>query len=307
MSNYYHPRGLFGFNLFPPVIKNLLIINAAVFFVQIIMQNIVFNGLPAVYILNRWFALNPILVGDFPGNPFNFQIWQLITYQFMHGNFSHILFNMFGLWMFGAEIENIFGSKKFLIFYLLAGVSAGLFHLFVSPLLGSIPAVTIGASGSVFGVLVAFALLFPDRYIFLYFLIPVKAKYLIGFLIVFEFLAINSVESNVAHLAHLGGALFGLLYLLFDKNFNIELKNVLRKEYFYKKSYKNQYEDFYTPSSTKRRNDDLDEIKYRDIEEEDIITQQEIDEILDKISRTGYQNLTKREKRILFEASKRMK
>lgn len=271
------------------------------------MQNIIFNGLPAVYILNRWFALNPILVGDFPGNPFNFQIWQLITYQFMHGNFSHILFNMFGLWMFGAEIENIFGSKKFLIFYLLAGVSAGLLHLFVSPLLGSTPAITIGASGSVFGVLVAFALLFPDRYIFLYFLIPVKAKYLIGFLIVFEFLAINSVESNVAHLADLGGALFGFLYILFDKNFNLELKNVFRKEYFYKKSYKNRYEDYYTPSSTTRRNDDIDEIEYRDIEEEDIITQQEIDEILDKISRSGYQNLTEREKRILFEASKRMR
>lgn len=303
MSNYYQPKGFLGFNLFPPVIKNLLIINAAVFFVQLIMQNIIFNGVSAANILNRWFALNPIFVDDFPYNPFNFQIWQLITYQFMHGNFSHILFNMFGLWMFGAEIENIFGSKKFLIFYLLAGVSAGLLHLFLSPLLGSTPAVTIGASGSVFGVLVAFALLFPDRYIFLYFLIPVKAKYLIGFLIVFEFLAINSVDSNVAHLAHLGGALFGFLYLLFDKNFDIELKSVFRRGYFYK----NRYQDYFTPSSSRKRNDDIDEIKFKDIEEEDIITQHEIDEILDKISKSGYQNLTEREKRILFEASKRMK
>jgi len=303
VSNYYQPKGFLGFNLFPPVIKNLLIINAAVFFVQLIMQNIIFNGVSAANILNRWFALNPIFVDDFPYNPFNFQIWQLITYQFMHGNFSHILFNMFGLWMFGAEIENIFGSKKFLIFYLLAGVSAGLLHLFLSPLLGSTPAVTIGASGSVFGVLVAFALLFPDRYIFLYFLIPVKAKYLIGFLIVFEFLAINSVDSNVAHLAHLGGALFGFLYLLFDKNFDIELKSVFRRGYFYK----NRYQDYFTPSSSRKRNDDIDEIKFKDIEEEDIITQHEIDEILDKISKSGYQNLTEREKRILFEASKRMK
>lgn len=306
MSNYYQPRGIFGFSFFPPVIKNLLIINAAVFFVQLIMENIIFNGIPAAYILNRWFALNPILVDDAFGNPFNFQIWQLITYQFMHGNFSHILFNMFALWMFGAEIENIFGSRKFLIFYLLAGVSAGLLHLFISPLLGSSPAVTIGASGSVFGVMTAFALLFPDRYIFLYFLIPIKAKYLIGFLIVFEFLAINSAHSNVAHLAHLGGALFGFIYLLLDKNFNIELKNVFRREYFYKRRYQNQYEDYYTPSSSRRRNDDVDEAKFRDIDD-DVITQEEIDEILDKIGKYGYQNLTEREKRILFEASKRMK
>jgi len=214
---------------------------------------------------------------------------------------------MFGLWMFGAEIENIFGSRKFLIFYLLAGVSAGILHLFLSPLLGSTPAPTIGASGSVFGVLVAFAMLFPDRYIFLYFLIPVKAKYLIGFLIVFEFLAINSAQSNVAHLAHLGGALFGFLYLLLDKNFDIELKNVFRREYYYRKNYGNRYQDYYTPSSSRRRNDDVEEVKYIDIEEEEIITQKEIDEILDKISKSGYQNLTEREKRILFEASKKMK
>lgn len=306
MSNYYQPRGFLGFNLFPPVIKNLLIINAAVFFVQLIMSNISFNGYPTDYILNRWFALNPILVNDNSLLPFNFQIWQLITYQFMHGNFSHILFNMFALWMFGAEIENIFGSKKFLIFYLLAGVTAGLLHLFLSPLLGSPPAVTIGASGSVFGVMVAFAMLFPDRYIFLYFLIPVKAKYLIGFLIVFEFLAINSAHSNVAHLAHLGGALFGFLYLLFDKNFDIELKSVFRREYFFKKR-PSRFDDYYTPSSSRRKNDDLDEVRFRDLDEEELFTQQEIDEILDKISKYGYQNLTEREKRILFEASKKMK
>jgi membrane associated rhomboid family serine protease len=270
------------------------------------MEKIMFNGVPADYILNRWFALNPILVSEPIAHHFNFQMWQLITYQFMHGNFSHILFNMFGLWMFGAEIENIFGSKKFLIFYLLAGVTAGILHLFVSPLLGASPAVTIGASGSVFGVLVAFALLFPDRYIFLYFLIPVKAKYLIGFLIVVEFLAINSAHSNVAHLAHLGGALFGFIYLLLDKNFDLQFKNLFRREYFYRKKSR-KFDDYYTPSSTFKRNDDLEEVNYRDIDNDEIITQAEIDEILDKIGKSGYQSLTEREKRILFEASKKMK
>src|ERR1035441_4652533 len=95
------------------------------------MEQLVFNGMPGIYIVDKWFALNPLAEG------YNFQIWQLITYQFLHANFSHILFNMFGLWMFGMEIENIWGSRKFLYFYLLCGVVAGLFNLFLTPLLGA--------------------------------------------------------------------------------------------------------------------------------------------------------------------------
>jgi membrane associated rhomboid family serine protease len=307
LSSNYQPRGFGRFSLFPPVIKNLLIINAAVFFVQIIMDNISFNGYPAAYILNRWFALNPIGGFDFAGYPFNFQIWQLITYQFMHGGFGHIFFNMFALWMFGAEVEYTLGSKKFLIFYLFSGITAGLLHLFISPLLGSPLAVTIGASGAVFGVMTAFAMLFPDRYIFLYFLIPVKSKYLIGFLIVFEFLAIDSAASNVAHLAHLGGALFGFLFILFDKSNQVEFRNLFKKSYYYKKKTPSDFGSF---PFGKREEEDVQEAKYYDLnkkDEEETITQEEIDAILDKISKYGYQRLTEREKRILFEASKKMK
>ncbi len=106
MSNYYRPAG-FGFSFFPPVIKNLLIINGVVFFLQLIMQGLTIQGIGGEEYLNHWFALNPI--------GYNFQIWQLITYQFMHGSFSHILFNMFALWMFGMEIENMLGPKNFSI------------------------------------------------------------------------------------------------------------------------------------------------------------------------------------------------
>ncbi len=113
--NYYKPGGFGGFSFFPPVIKNLLIINVVVFFLQIIMEQITFQGYPGWYVINKWFALNPIHGMDAAGKEFNFQIWQLITYQFMHGGFSHLLFNMFGLWMFGMEIENMWGSKKFSI------------------------------------------------------------------------------------------------------------------------------------------------------------------------------------------------
>ena len=143
--DYYKPSGFGGFTFFPPVIKNLLIINVAVFVLQMLFDMISFGNIPGGYILNHYFALNPI--GD------NFQIWQLITYQFMHGSFTHIFFNMFILWMFGIEIEQLMGSQKFLFFYLLCGVGAGIFQTVIPPILGSGVAPTIGASGAVFGVM----------------------------------------------------------------------------------------------------------------------------------------------------------
>ena len=304
MNNYYRPRGFGGFFTFPPVIKNLLIINGIVFFLQIILENTIEGRI----LLNKWLALNPINISGYIDWPFNFQIWQLITYQFMHGSLSHIFFNMLMLWMFGASIEEIFGSKKFLIFYLLAGVSAGLLHLFVSPFFGGGQAITIGASGAVYGIMIAYAMFFPDNLIFLYFLIPVKAKYMIGFLIVIEFLAIDSASSNVAHLAHLGGALFGFLYIMFDKNSFVSLKNVFKKSYYYKS---NPKKDIFTNPFSKSysSNTDAEDAKYYDIKNknDEEISQAEIDAILDKISQSGYQNLSEREKKILFQASKKMK
>lgn len=302
MNNYYRPFG--GFSVFPKVIKNLLIINAAVFFLQVIANNLMVGGKPLWYILNYWFALNPLAEG------FNFQVWQLITYQFMHGSFTHILFNMFALWMFGMEIENYWGTKKFLTYYLLCGVVAGLFQLFLTPILGSAAAVTIGASGAVYGVLIAFGLMFPNRLIFLYFLIPVKAKYLIGFLIVLEFMLVDSAQSNVAHLAHLGGALAGFLFILFDKSIDVPIKRMLNISSGYRQQSNIQNPFSGLADKFKRRTQNIEDAKYYDInqkkDEETPITQEEIDKILDKISESGYQNLTEREKKILFDASKKM-
>lgn len=299
MNNSYKPFG--SFSVFPPVIKNLLIINAAVFFVQMIANNLMLGGKPLWYVLNLWFALNPISEG------FNFQIWQLITYQFMHGGFSHILFNMFALWMFGMEIENIWGSKKFLIYYLVCGVAAGLAQLFISPLF-STPAVTIGASGAIFGVMIAFAMLFPDRHIFLYFLIPIRAKYLIGFLFILEIFWIGDAGSNVAHLAHLGGALAGFLFIMFDKKIDVPLKRMLNiSSYPRNNTFNNPFSGL--SDKFKKRSQNIDDASYYDInhkKEGDEISQAEIDAILDKISQSGYQNLSEREKRVLFEASKKM-
>ena len=299
MSPSYRPFG--GFSVFPPVIKNLLIINVAVFFIQMIANNLMLGGQPLWYVLNMWFALNPISEG------FNFQIWQLITYQFMHGGFSHILFNMFALWMFGMEIENIWGSKKFLIYYLVCGVAAGLAQLFISPLYSS-PAVTIGASGAIFGVMIAFAMLFPDRHIFLYFLIPIRAKYLIGFLFILEIFWIGDAGSNVAHLAHLGGALAGFLFIMFDKSIDVPLKRMLNISGYQRgNTFNNPFSGL--SDKFKKRSQNIEDANYYDInhkKEGEDITQAEIDAILDKISQSGYQNLSEREKKILFEASKKM-
>jgi membrane associated rhomboid family serine protease len=300
MNNSYRPFG--SFSVFPPVIKNLLVINVAVFFIQMIASNLMMGGKPLWYVMNMWFALNPLSEG------FNFQIWQLVTYQFMHGGFSHILFNMFALWMFGMEIENIWGSKKFLIYYLICGVAAGLAQLFIAPLF-SAPAVTIGASGAIFGVMIAFAMLFPDRHIFLYFLVPIKAKYLIGFLFILEIFWIGDAGSNVAHLAHLGGALAGFLFIMFDKSIDVPLKHMLNIS-----SVHRSRSNFQNPFSGlsdkfKKRSQNIEDADYYDInqkKEGEEITQAEIDAILDKIGQSGYQNLSEREKRILFEASKKM-
>lgn len=269
------------------------------------------SGLTLSDILMKYFSLIPLSgLGGSVGNQiveWSFYPWQLVTYQFMHGSFSHIFFNMFSLWMFGIEIENHWGSKKFLYFYLLCGIVAGLFHLILSPVLSGLSAPTIGASGAIYGVLTAFAILFPNRLIFLYFFIPVKAKYFVTFMIVMEFMVVDSASSGIAHLAHLGGALAGLIFILADKNTHAEIKNL-----FNRNSYRSDkpFNPFGGISEKFRKTKtNAEEAKFYDINEhkkEGEITQAEIDAILDKISQSGYQNLTEKEKKILFEASKKM-
>jgi len=251
-----------------------------------------------------------MVVGRMAGEPivWNFYPWQLITYQFLHGDFWHIFFNMFfGLWMFGMEIENIWGSKKFLIFYLTCGVFAGLVQLFISPLIDPVVGPTIGASGAIYGVLIAFALMFPDRSVYLYFLFPVKVKYLVGFLIILGVMSMGG-PGNVAHLAHLGGAIAGFIFIMLDKRIDVPLKRMLNR------TYSGSGRQFDNPFSSlsekfKKRSHDIQDAKYYDLndkKDEEQITQEQIDKILDKISQSGYQNLTEKEKKILFEASKKM-
>ena len=138
-------------------------------------------------------------------------LWQLGTYLFLHGGFFHILFNMLALWMFGSELESLWGTKRFVRFYFITGVGAALCSTVVAPN-STIP--IIGASGAIYGILAAYGLLFPDRILLLYFVIPIKAKYFVLILGALAFWSsISATGGGVAHIAHLGGMLFGWLYL----------------------------------------------------------------------------------------------
>lgn len=302
--DYYRPGGFGGFSFMPPVIKNLLIINVAMFVLSVLGEAIQVGNLS----LARWLT---IYLGLIPLNaPYaTFLPWQLVTYQFLHGGIGHIFFNMLMLWMFGMELENLWGSKKFLSFYLISGIGAGLFQLFLAPLFSGGLGPTIGASGAVYGIMLAFAFNFPDRYIYIYFLFPVKAKYLVVGLMVIEFLSVGN-QSFTAHLAHIGGALFGLGMILIDKYSNFRIENIF--EYFKdlgkNTGPKKEQPKFRRPVSFGSRNENVQEASFYDINKNETnrdVTQEDIDRILDKISSSGYQNLTEDEKRILFEASKK--
>jgi hypothetical protein len=214
---------------------------------------------------------------------------------------------MFALWIFGVELENLLGSQKFLFYYLMCGIGAGLLHIFASPIFDSISAPTIGASGAVYGVLIAFAMLFPDRYVFLLFPpMPVKAKYLIAFYILIEFMSVGS-ENYVAHLAHLGGAFFGFVFIMLDKRYNFDIAGIFRSaKDIFSSSGGSSGNQFRRPKRTSKSSN-IEDAEFYEIntKKEEENSQEVIDQILDKISKSGYQNLTEKEKRILFEASKK--
>jgi len=269
-----------GFRMLPPVVKNLLIINTLFFLAMMSLEK---TGID----------LTAILGLHYPGAT-DFKVWQIISYMFMHGGFAHILFNMFALWMFGSVLENVWGPKKFLSFYMITGIGAGItyiiwIHFVISPqltLINNVIAgptidnlsalvsqhrfvvsqysgaiwsdfiqfkdsvnafqlnqqnhlaaqkivtflseyrayflnqhVVVGASGAIFGLLLAFGMMFPNSLIYVYFAIPVKAKWFVLLYGAMELFSgvYNRPGDNVAHFAHLGGMLFGFLIIMYWK------------------------------------------------------------------------------------------
>ncbi|QTN21395.1 rhomboid family intramembrane serine protease [Rhizobacter sp. AJA081-3] len=180
----------------PPVTQALLLINVALFAADALLG----------HLLSALFALWPI-------GP-NFMPWQVVTYAFLHGDFFHLFFNMLGLWMFGAELERIWGTKRFIQFYAASVLTAALCQLLVNALLDSrVP--TVGASGGLFGLLLAFGMMFPNRIIMpLFPPIPMKAKVFVAVFGGLElFFGVTGTQSGVAHFAHLGGMLGGFLMI----------------------------------------------------------------------------------------------
>lgn len=205
----------------PPVVANLLMINILVFVAKMLLPSNVGNAMLEFGALQFW-------AGG------GFRIWQPLTYMFLHGDFGHIFFNMFALWMFGRVLEYDLGSRRFLTYYIVCGVGAGLIQLGVNWLEFSVVATdpaaapltvmryahasTIGASGAVFGLLLAFGMLHPNNMIMLMFPpVALKAKWFVVIYGVIELLAGIKGGGGVAHFAHLGGMLFGWLLLRYWK------------------------------------------------------------------------------------------
>ena len=309
MNEQFSPT---GFKVLPTIVKHLLIINIL------------------MYLATITFTRFNIDLTDLLGLHFfkasGFRIYQLITYMFMHGSFGHLFFNMFALWMFGNTLENIWGSKRFLMFYMVCGIGAGLCQELVQyiqyshslaqysivNLNGRIVTMdtylnmmtTVGASGAIYGLLLAFGMMFPDSMIYFYFLIPIKAKwFVIGYAIVELFLGFQGAD-NVAHFAHLGGMLFGLGLILYwrknpagpDKNFK-KLKDIFSWERKPKMKYKyTPYEEVKDEPKVSRSDEEYNRQK----NEKD----RKVDAILDKVAKNGYASLTDEEKEILFKNSK---
>jgi membrane associated rhomboid family serine protease len=296
--------------------KNLLVINILAYAATWVLKG---SGVD----LNGLLGLHFFLASEF-------HVYQFLTYMFLHGSFTHILFNMFALWMFGSVIERVWGPKKFLFYYIVCGVGAGIVQELVQ--YGSYMAqglaayqyvnmggaqismdsyinlwTTIGASGAVYGILLAFGMIFPNERLFIIpFPFPIKAKWLIvGYIAIELFSAMSGPGDGVAHMAHLGGMLFGFLLIRywrnhpdssqrFGRSYGQEFFDNLRRKY--EERQRNQRMHAEQTKWEERRRETDEEYNQRQRQ-----NQEEIDAILDKIRKSGYDSLTKEEKQKLFD------
>ncbi|WP_314936271.1 rhomboid family intramembrane serine protease [Alloprevotella tannerae] len=303
----------------PPITKNLLIINSIVLLAQYVLQQ---RGIAD---LSQLFGLHFILADDF-------RPWQLVTYMFLHDGLSHLFFNMFALWMFGMVIERTLGFKRFLIYYFVCGIGAGLCqeawqlgqyyieglqnHTIIDTGMVVIPMsaylntwTTIGASGACYGVLLAFGVLYPNERIMLLIPpIPLKAKYMVVGYAAIELVAAFATNGNIAHFAHLGGMLFGWLLLIIWRkksggrrsNFsgweNYTPKKPSRWQQWREKRKRNSIQ----PNAHKNKTSTNADHNYNMQKKAD---EERIDRILDKVKKSGYASLTDEERDELFRNS----
>jgi len=269
MPTYYYTSPGPGYSFgrpWTPAVKKLIIANVVIFLLQIVFSRSTWLYLlslqvPEIFEQIRW--------------------WQPFTYMFLHGGFWHLAFNMFALWMFGCEVEVTMGTQRFYYYYFITGIGAGFCVALVGKLAGE-HSITLGASGAIFGILMAYGILFAEKTItlLLFFILPVrmKAKTMVIFFGVFEFLAgVGNALGHISHLAHLSGLLLGYLFFL------IQWPEMVPRF--------SPFRDIKMWWLGRR---------VRKINPED-----HVDEILEKISRQGIGSLSRREREILNEVSKR--
>lgn len=300
-------------NSIPTVTKNLLIVNILAFLAYFVLS---YRGID----LNSMFGLHIFLASKF-------HFYQFFTYMFMHGGWSHLFFNMFALWMFGCVMERVWGPKKFLFYYIFCGVGAGVVqeiaqYVELYQLLSNASNIgfstlasnvwsdaslanslngwtTVGASGAIYAILLAFGMTFPEERIFIFPLpFPIKAKWFVIFYAVIEVVfAVTSFSDGVAHLAHLGGMLFGFFLIKYwEKHpYSGSLYGRSNGEQFFKR--------FRNWSKKSNANEDISRKTDWDYNADKKANEEEIDRILDKIRKNGYGSLTKEEKQRLFDSS----
>jgi membrane associated rhomboid family serine protease len=310
------------FRNIPIVTKNLLIVNFLAFVATWILQQ---RGID----LTNFGGLHFFMAS-------NFHLYQFVTYMFLHANLTHIFFNMFALWMFGVVVENVWGPKKFLFYYISCGIGAGLMQEVVQlfdfyfRITAQDPSITftelfaigqqlstqlngwatIGASGAVYAILLAFGMIFPNERIFIFPLpVPIKAKWFVcGYAAIELFSAISSSGDGVAHMAHLGGMLFGFLMIRYWNNHPNSQYNRSSGQAFFdglKRNFERRHggngETNTHMHVEQGGGTSAEDMTYNARKKQN---QDEIDAILDKIRKSGYDSLTKEEKQRLFEASK---
>ncbi|MEX0893640.1 MAG: rhomboid family intramembrane serine protease [Gemmatimonadota bacterium] len=274
----YRGTQSFGFGFrFTPMVKNLLIANTAVFLLQ-----------------NLW---GPIYTyGSFTPAYILIKPWSLFTYMFLHGDFWHLFWNMLGLFFFGPALEERWGSKEFLKFYLVCGLGGAVFSFFFA-----FNASVIGASGAVYGVLLAFAMFWPNMPIYIWGIIPVPARILVGVFVLFSlFSAFQGSGGNIAHFAHLGGFAFAYLYIKFGGSpgnpFRRLKQNLQKRRMHVVRSDDDAATRAAAPPSTRRPSGP---------EEEQVLD--ELDRVLDKINEHGMASLTTQERQLLDDVSRRFR
>lgn len=298
----------------PPITKNLLIINVLAFLAYFVLS---YRGID----LNNIFGLHFVLAEDF-------RPWQLITYMFMHGGWQHLFFNMFALWMFGCTIENTWGQKRFLFYTLACGVGAGLFQeaaQFVEYAMEGLAAYdsvslngivvpmnmflnqwnTVGFSGAVYGILLGFGMTYPEQRIFIFpFPFPIKGKWFVCIYAAIElFSAMSTSNDGVAHVAHLGGMIIGYIIIRYWKqqyNRNNGFRGWDGYEIRTRVSVWQKIRNWMRDLGSKAGNDSGYNKQEHDAKT-DNRSNDEMQRILDKVKRSGYDSLTAEEKRKLFD------